>query len=83
MNDGCRQCFGFGLLERAEIVITDIAMGEKSGFDLIEYTKSINRLCKYIIVSMYENRLYLQQASALQVDAFIHKREAAHTLQKI
>jgi hypothetical protein len=27
--------------------------------------------------------LYLQQASALQVDAFIHKREAAHTLQKI
>jgi DNA-binding NarL/FixJ family response regulator len=58
-------------------------MGEKSGFDLIEYTKSINRLCKYIIVSMYENRLYLQQASALQVDAFIHKREAAHTLQKI
>lgn len=70
-------------LMSADMLITDISLdSELDGFDLIKAAKSINPCCKVIIVSMFENAVYLQQAKELNIDGFIHKREASEFLLK-
>ena len=68
-------------LLRTEILITDISMdGDDNGFSLVEYVNTHNTYCKTILVSMYENTHYIQQARALGVKGFVSKREASETL---
>ncbi|MBE1286581.1 MAG: response regulator [Alteromonadaceae bacterium] len=70
-----------GYLDKAEILITDISMqGDDTGFTLVEYVNTHNSYCKTILVSMYENTHYVNQARNLGVKGFVSKREASDTL---
>ena len=65
----------------ADILVTDISMQtEDNGFTLVEYVNAHNSYCKTILVSMYENSHYINQARTLGVKGFISKREASDTL---
>ncbi len=64
-----------------DILVTDISMQtEDNGFTLVEYVNTHNSYCKTILVSMYENTHYINQARALGVKGFVSKREASETL---
>ena len=64
-----------------DILVTDISMQtEDNGFTLVEYVNTHNSFCKTILVSMYENTHYINQARALGVKGFVSKREASDTL---
>ena len=68
-------------LLKADILVTDISMQtEANGFTLVEYVNTYNCYCKTVLVSMYENTHYINQARALGVKGFISKREASETL---
>lgn len=70
------------MIAQAKIVITDIAMGDEDGFSLVKYIKEQRLSCKILVLSMYENSIYLQQAKSLGVDGFLHKREASESMLK-
>ena len=64
-----------------DILVTDISMQtEDNGFTLVEYVNTHNSFCKTILVSMYENTHYINQAKTLGVKGFVSKREASETL---
>lgn len=68
-------------LVTTDILVTDISMQtEDNGFTLVEYVNTHNSFCKTILVSMYENTHYINQARALGVKGFVSKREASETL---
>lgn len=53
----------------ADILVTDISMQtEDNGFTLVEYVNAHNSYCKTILVSMYENSHYINQARTLGAD---------------
>lgn len=68
-------------LESADILITDISMdSDENGFDLVKYVNAHNSFCKVILVSMYEQTHYIQQAKSLGVKGYISKRDASDSL---
>lgn len=56
-----------------DIIITDLALENESGFDLIEKIKKINSGKKFIIMSGYESTENFIQAIVLDVESFILK----------
>lgn len=69
------------LIEDHSILITDIDLGqEQNGFDLIQIIKDQGLECKVIVLSMYEQAVYLHKAKELSVDGYINKREASKVM---
>lgn len=69
------------LIEDHSILITDIDLGqEQNGFDLIRIIKDQGLECKVIVLSMYEQAVYLHKAKELSVDGYINKREASKVM---
>lgn len=68
------------VLREADFVITDISMRGENGFNLIEFIHAEGLTCKVVVVSMYENALYLQRAKELKVDGFLNKGDASESL---
>jgi signal transduction histidine kinase len=56
-----------------DIVVTDIFLGQRSGFELIEEIKKRNKNVKFIAISGYESTQNFTKAIDLDVESFIVK----------
>lgn len=61
--------------EQIDILITDIAMPEMDGLELIKHFIKINKNLKIIILSHYENFAYAKEAIKLGVSRYILKSD--------
>lgn len=70
------------VLCNTDVLITDISLqpNEQNGYELIKHVKSMGFKCKVIVISMHENTIYLKEAKLMNVDGFVHKREASENI---
>jgi two-component system response regulator NreC len=56
-----------------QLLILDIDMPDMSGIDVIRRVRMSNETVKIVMLSMHEESVYLQEASALGADGFLNK----------
>lgn len=73
--------------EMIDIVIVDVTLGEKSGFEFIRQARKINTECKFIVFTASLKYQEFSEAQRLEVDGYILKNvlpeEFLHALQII
>ena len=60
--------------------VIDISLPDKNGLELAQYIGQQYAGAKRIMLSMYEEKSYIQKAIELGVDAYLSKRDAANEL---
>ena len=63
-----------------DCAVIDISLPDKSGFEVAEFIGKKFPQVKRIMLSMYEEKSYIDKALGLGVDAYLSKRDAANEL---
>lgn len=80
-SDG-NTCMAHAEILKPDILIVDLNMPGKDGFEVVRWTKRNLKECRTIIVSMYSGKDFVQQAIEAGANAFVAKEDAEAELMK-
>jgi DNA-binding NarL/FixJ family response regulator len=80
-SDG-ETCIAQAELLKPDIVVVDLNMPGRNGFEVAAWVRGHLPACRTIVVSMYSNKEFVQQAMEVGASAFIAKEDADAELLK-
>jgi len=78
-NDG-ETCISQAALLNPDIIIADLSMPNKTGFEIAEWARGHLPDCRLVVVSMYSSKEFVQKAKEVGAAAFVAKEDAGTEL---